>query len=472
VTTEPDPPVARPRILLPLLAFAACSAAYISVAVDPALPRVIPRLLEQSLATESELVRSFRIALLALAVIVPPLVVFATACTSRLLLAGSGVRVSFGRVASIFAWGGAIVGAGLLVKAGLVLITNAPEPPVNLGFLIRPRNPAERVFIAFTNPFSVWAIIWSVRSFRRAGARRARAVIAGGAPWVAVVVIAARAGGAMGGIPAHTMLSREGWQTTERPTLLVSHPPEAGPALIRLVDELDAFAVGLGERYGFEPRPFRLHFLPDHKALERATGDVLHASVTGSIRGESLLYLEIPGQSALVTPETSRREAMRYVALMQMAGPLAGAPRWFVEGLAHAGVRPWDRDLERRFRVFVQERGRIEWETLTDASLYQTAMGPLVARSITRHLAYRFGAESPADIAADVAAGTPFRDALFARTRLTMGALEAEWAGAVEALRKLDVSGQPEGLPEAPEGDAPPNEADPHEPPAPFRTLR
>jgi hypothetical protein len=171
-----------------------------------------------------------------------------------------------------------------------------------------------------------------------------------------------------------------------------------------------------------------VHVFPDHATLEKATGEFLHVQVTGSIRGSDLLYLELPGRSAAVPREAGERDALRYMALMQLAQAAPGAPRWFVQGLAHAEAVPFSPTLERDFILLVRRDGLPQFTHLLDPRIYRTPDGPLLARALLDFLSVRSGGrEVVTNILKDVIDGGEFRDALFARTRLTTSAVESEW---------------------------------------------
>ncbi len=88
-------------------------------------------------------------------------------------------------------------------------------------------------------------------------------------------------------------------------------------------------------------------------------------------------------------------------------------------------------------------------DDLLDPSIYATPDGPLLARALVDHLAFRHGGSREIDgILRDTMAGAPFRDALYARTRLTMTALETGWQ---ESIRSI-LASVPQGTGSAPEG--------------------
>jgi hypothetical protein len=201
---------------------------------------------------------------------------------------------------------------------------------------------------------------------------------------------------------------------------------------------------------------------PDHTTLERATGETLHVRVTGSIRGRDLLFIEVPGRNAAVAQEAGIRDAERYVALMQLAPVASGAPRWFVEGVAHATAFAYSPALDREYASALKKTGVPTIDALFEDRIYRTPEGPLLARSLVDFLAYEHGRETPANILRDVKNGTPFRDALFSRTRLTTSELEAGWQKLARAVLGIEEPGTP--------GSAPPAPAD--STPSPFRPRR
>jgi hypothetical protein len=84
--------------------------------------------------------------------------------------------------------------------------------------------------------------------------------------------------------------------------------------------------------------------------------------------------------------------------------------------------------------------------------VFSTPEGPLLARSVVDHLAFRFGPDALDGILADLEAGTDFRDAIFARTHLTLGALETSWLESVHAILARTLGTPPDN---AATGDAP-----------------
>ena len=89
--------------------------------------------------------------------------------------------------------------------------------------------------------------------------------------------------------------------------------------------------------------------------------------------------------------------------------------------------------IEREYESALKKTGVPTVDALFDDRIYRTPEGPVLARSLVDFVAYQHGRDTPANILRDVKDGTPFRDALFARTRLTTGELEAGWQGLARA---------------------------------------
>jgi hypothetical protein len=419
---------ARPTFFAATLVVVLCVVVYTATALGPAMPTLSASLLPKSQWTESELESVLRGFFLAVALALPLVFLLVTALASWGLLAATGSRRSFLRVLSLTAHASLWLGLGFLAKALLVIGTGRPEPPVNLGLLVQGVPDPWRVVLAFTNPFLLLALVWSVRGLRAWGTRLAAALAGGALPWAAWTAAVAVAGGGAGGrfAPA-TPVPVEDWQTLENATVTLRHPPALRDEVSNLATTLDGFARQLAEQFGFEARSITVQVYPDHATLERATGEFLHVRVTGSIRGRELLYLEIPGRNAAVAQEAGLRDAVRYMALMQLAPVAPGAPRWFVEGVAHAAAFPYSPALEREYQSALRKTGVPSIDALFDERIYRTPEGPVLARSLVDFIAWEHGRDAPADILRDVKSGTPFRDALFARTRLTTGELEKGW---------------------------------------------
>ncbi|HMB70648.1 MAG TPA: hypothetical protein VKU85_15140, partial [bacterium] len=322
------------------------------------------------------------------------------------------------------------IALGFALKAGLVLATGNPAPPTNLGWWLRPESGPARALVALTNPFLVAAAVWTVRGLRAGDTGRA-AAWTGVLPWMATAAWFALAGGGASRMAAPVPV--DDWQLATEGTITLRYPPgltDAGA----LAGELDVFSARLGERFGFEPRPVRIHVYPDHATLEDAIAERLHVRVTGSIRGSDLLYLEMPGSSAAVPRVRGLRDALRWVAIMQLAPVMPGAPRWFVEGVAHAAAVPGDAALDRDFRDLVRRVGVPEYRVLLSPTVFSTPEGPLLARSLVDHIASAHGPATLVDLARDLVTGGDFRDALFERTRWTTGELESGWRATLERV--------------------------------------
>jgi hypothetical protein len=135
-----------------------------------------------------------------------------------------------------------------------------------------------------------------------------------------------------------------------------------------------------------------------------------------------------------VPREAGLRDALRYVALLQLAPVARGAPRWFVEGFAHAATIPHSPALENDYREALGKTGVPSYETLLDPRVFRTPEGPVLARSLVDHIAFLHGRPTVENVLRDVAGGTPFRDALFARTRLTTSSLEVGWQASIREV--------------------------------------
>jgi hypothetical protein len=440
---------ARPTFFTATLAVVACVVAYTS-------------LLPKSSWTESELTNILRAFFLVLALVLPVVFLLVTSIASWALLAAARSPVSFRRVLSLTAHAALWMGLGFLAKALLVKLSGQAEPSVNLAFFAEHPPRAWRVLLAFTHPVPLLALVWTVRGLRAWGARAPAALAGGALPWAAWIAAVAAAGGAGGRLAAATPVPVEGWPAIEKPTLTLRYPPGLGMDVSSLATILDGVARQLAERFEFEPRRITVHVYPDHTTLERATGETLHVRVTGSIRGRDLLFIEVPGRNAAVAQEAGIRDAARYVALMQLAPVASGAPRWFVEGVAHATAFAYSPALDREYASALKKTGVPTIDALFEDRIYRTPEGPLLARSLVDFLAYEHGRETPANILRDVKNGTPFRDALFSRTRLTTSELEAGWQKLARAVLGIEEPGTP--------GSAPPAPAD--STPSPFRPRR
>ncbi len=433
--------------VLPVVLLVAASVLYAQIGLVHAIPRVIPGLLERSLATESELTRTFRASISAVSVVSPPLLLFSLTTLVWGLVRLAGARPGFSGIFTIVARASLFVTASLLVKTILVLTTKTPDPPVNLGFWIEGRTPVLSALLAFTNPFALAAIVATVGGLRAIGLSAERAAWAGGLPWALGLVLLAQTSGSGGVVPPVRSVT-QGWAAVEGAATIVRHPPQLREA-IPFARALDSFAARLdakldassGEASAGTAPPDRgaplLHVdvFPDHAALERATGEALPVEVTGSIRGRDLVYLEMPGRSPAVPEPRALEDAARYVALMILAPRTGDAPRWFVEGLAHAETVPYSVDVDRSYVAALRRVGVPSLALLEDPRFYRTPEGPLLARGFVDFIALRHGGRDAIDgIVRGLLAGAPFRDVLFERTRRTVSALEAEWTEAVRPV--------------------------------------
>jgi hypothetical protein len=438
----------RPGFVVPMLVLMAAAVLYGQVALRPALPQIVPELLESSLDTESELTRAFRWMVLTLSLVLPmvflTLTAFATWLLAKIARGGRHFFLVLALVAHASLW----AALGLVAKALLVLATGDPEPSVNLALPLAHPTNAMRVVLAFTNPFLLLAMAWTARGLRAWGSGRFAAGLAGVLPWACwIVFFVLGSGGTTGRLGPTGPVSYDGWETVRRDTIVLRHPGRLPDQAERLATILDGFSKRLAEQFDLELTPLRVHVFADHAELERATGELLHVKVTGSIRGHDLLFLEMPGRSVAVPEEDGIYEAMRYTALMRLAFAegMESCPRWFVEGLAHAAARPYSPKLEQEYRSLLRRTGVPRFETLLDPQVYATPDGPLLARSLLDHIVYHHGREALDAILRDVAQGTDFRDALFAATHLTTSALEAGWQESVrEVLQEEEVHPTPE----------------------------
>ena len=65
----------------------------------------------------------------------------------------------------------------------------------------------------------------------------------------------------------------------------------------------------------------------------------------------------------------------------------------------------------------------------------------MLARSLVDHIAFFYGIEAVEGIVTDLRNGIEFRDALFARTRLTTSALEAGWQDHARTILSVEALG-------------------------------
>ena len=94
---------------------------------------------------------------------------------------------------------------------------------------------------------------------------------------------------------------------------------------------------------------------------------------------------------------------------------------------------------------------------MLEPASFRTPEGPLLARSLVDLLVFEHGDGALRAIQDDLAAGVPFRDALFSHTRLTITALEALWQDTIRGLLAPapdDEAGQgvPPGTSDVPTG--------------------
>jgi hypothetical protein len=435
----------RKSFVLPLFVLTAAAVLYSQTALGPALPRVLPPLVEQSVEKESELARAFRWMVLALALVLPALFVVLTAVGAWALLrvarAGRTFRDALGSAARASLW----AAAGLAAKAGLVLATGEPEPPTNFSLFVGRPSGAAHIALAFTNPFFVAAALSAVRTLRRLEVARFPAWAAGAGPWIAwTVLLAAGAGGTAGRLPAAGPVSYDDWGTITKETVVVRHPPRLRGEAEELATILDGFTKKLAAQFEFQPRVVHVHVFRGHDDLVHAAGERLHVKVTGSIRGRDLLFLEMPGRSAALPKVDGLHEAVRWTALMHLpfVRGVEGSPRWFIEGLAHAAAMPLTPRLDQEYRAMLRREGVPAFERLLDDAIFATPEGPLLARSVLDHLVFTHGKEALAAIRADMAGGASFRDALYARTRLTTSELEAGWQDSIREVLRREGAGR------------------------------
>ncbi len=427
---------AQPNFVLPVFLFIACVMIYSQTAVGTALPRIVPSLLERSQSTETDLVRAYRLLVLVVSFLAPVLFVALTATVSWLVLRFGAARTPYPLLVSLVAYASLWVGVNFLVKAALVLVTDRPEPPLNLSLLFRPRGHLDRAVLSLTNPFLLLAAVWVMRGLRSWGVGWKEGLLGGAVPWLAWMVVLALASGGSTRFAPSGPVSQEGWRVIENDLVVLKHPRASRMMAEELATVIDGFSRTLGERFGFEPRKLRVRLYRDHAELERATGEFLHVQVTGSIRGQELLYLETPGRSLALPQEAGMRDALRYVAIMQLAPVATETPRWFTHGIAYAITQPSGPELERRLRETLLERGVPTYEDMLDPKLFRTPQGPILAASLAEFITAIHGREGLEGVMRDAVAGTPFRDALFARTRMTTTTLETRWQARLDAIRE------------------------------------
>ncbi len=425
---------ARWRAALPVLALTVSAAVYVEVAVRRALPALLPTLLDRAVVPETELRANLVLAFRVIAVTVPAIAWLVAASFAWLALRRQRPAPSFPNVLRVAASSSWWIAAGLAVKTLLVLVTGQPDPAVNAGAFVQVEGFAARALVALTNPFVLLAIATMIVGLHASGTSWRAAALGGGAPWaIGAMGLAVLFGGNTRFEP-DALVPTEDWPELSESPITLRYAPGADDDAGSLVHLMDAFAKRLGERLGFEPAALRIHVYADHAMLERAAGERLHVQVVGSVRGQDLLYLEMPGSSAAMTQARGLREALRYVGLVELAPVASAAPRWWVEGFVHAAVHPGNAELDRDFRAALRRIGVPAYERLLETSFFRGPEGPLMARSLVDHVAFLEGADAPERIMRDVIAGETFRDALFAHTRLTTTALEAGWRETLLAL--------------------------------------
>lgn len=422
------------RFVLAVLALIGCSALYVEIAIDRALPIVVPALLDRAVVPEAELRANLTLALRLVAIASPLVALFGAAFLAWLVLLLVRPALPFLRVLGVAVAASGWIAAGLVAKALLAWKTGQPDPPVNLGAFVRVEHPALRALVAWTNPFILLAIATMIRGLRAAGAPGRSAAAAGAAPWAAGAAgLAVLFGGSVSFDP-EALVPTDGWPAITEGSVTLIYPPGPAEDLAQVTRLMDGFSRRLGERLSFTPAPLRVNVYADHAMLEQATGTRLHVQVTGSMRGADLLYLERPGSSAAMPRAKAIREALRYAGLVQLAPVIGDAPPWWVQGFVHAAVHPGNAALDREFRTILRNRGIPAFAAMQDPSFFRIPDGPLMARSLVDHVAFLHGPDTPERIMRDVIGGASFRDALFAHTRLTTTALEAGWRQALESL--------------------------------------
>lgn len=435
----------QPRFVLPLLILTLSALVYVEIAVRKAFPYVLPALLDRALLPETELRANLHQAFRTASLLVPVVAMAVTALVAWILLLPFRRGPSFPRVFALVVWTSVPVSAGLLVKAALALITGHADPPVNLGAFAEAGSAAGRAALALTNPFGWFAAAAGYAGLRAWGVSRPGAALGGALPWAAWMAGLALVFGGSAKFTPSAPVPTDDWPEIAGNGITLRYPPGEEADAKALFDLVNGFSDRMRTRLSIRPKDLRIHVYPDHASLERATGEMLHVLVTGSIRGTDLLYLEMPGHSAALTREAALREALRWVALVRLAPAAGDSPRWFVEGFVHAAVHPGTPELDRRFRSILRRDGIPTFAQLLDPALFRTPEGPLLARSLVDHLAFVAGKDAPEKIMEAVVKGTPFRDALYETARLTASALEAGWT---EGLRKAIGQG-PEPAPGA-----------------------
>jgi hypothetical protein len=430
---------ASPTFIIPVLLLALCATVYVQVAFGRAFPLIAQDLITRSTVTESELVRNFRLMLGFASTLLPMFVTFGVAVTAWLALVVCRAARPFPLVTSLFAWASVWLALGFLAKTALVLATGAPDPATNLGLLFPARTPFARGLLALTNPFVLLAAIWAARGLGAWGVGVVGRVAGGAAPWLVLAAALAVGSGGAERFAPEGPVDFTGYSTAVEGPITLRYPPRAKRQEGEYVARAVAGVVeSMANRVGFEARPLTIVAYPSHEVLEHATGEFLHVQVVASIRGKDLLYVEMPGYSAAVPAEQGLREVMRWALVMELAPVLNDAPRWFVHGVAHARVYPAGPELDARYRAILRRIGPPSYDGVMNPMLFRTPDGPVLARSLVDHLAFFYGIDAVEGIVTDLRDGMSFRDALFARTRLTASALEAGWQDHGRALLSVD----------------------------------
>ena len=428
-----------PTFILPILLLSFAALFYTQFAFDRAFPLVSQELLRQATVTESELRNNFRGMLLVGSFLVPLLSIFLLSAVSYLLLLFARARQPFSLVTSLFAWSSLWVTIGLLVKAALVSATGSPDPAVNLGLLFRPETPALRAIYALSNPFVILAAVWTVRGLQSWSGSKVAGWLGGALPWLGTAALLALSTGDTRQVRPAAPVDTSEYKIIENGTVTLHFPPRLKRTQGETVAAyLEGVGKRLSEKFEFEREPVTVVAYPDHATLERATGEFLHVQVIGSIRGRDLLYVEMPGHSAALTTQYAMSEVLRYGAIMQLAPVLNDAPRWFVEGLAHATVHQGGVALNNRYLDALRRLGAPSYEDMLDPMLFLTPEGPLLARGMVDHIAMFYERAALEDMVRDLVKGESFRDALYSRTRLTTTAFESGWQDHMATLLSID----------------------------------
>ncbi|MEZ5064562.1 MAG: Yip1 family protein [bacterium] len=428
-----------PTFILPMFALVAAALVYTTVAFRIAFPMIAPAMLSQATVTESELRSSFQLMLLVGSSIVPIVLTFLLGAVTWIVLRLLGGSRPYSCITSLVAWSSLWITIGLFAKTALAWLTRLPDPPLNLSFLSDDVSPGWHAIFALTNPFVILAVIWTVWGLREWGVVVWRRWIAGSLPWLALTAAVGTFSAGGERLTPSEPVDTSDYSTYDIEPITFRCPPQAKKQEGETIAKITSGVVqGMAEKLGFTARPITVVAFPDHSSLERATGEFLHVQVVGSIRGKSLLYVEMPGTSAAVPSTTGLREIMRWALIMELAPNQSDAPRWWVHGLAHARVYPPSPELESAYRSILARRGIPSYENVLDPQLFLTPDGPLLARALIDHLAFFYGIDAVEAIAKDLAAGETFRDALYAHTRLTTSALEAGWQDHARTLLEIE----------------------------------